>query len=214
MARRGDEAQAEALQVVERVVECVDFQFAAVAGAGVDLADRQAAAEPALRRAVEVGARVASGAGSVTGERRPWRGSSACRRALRGAKRRGNPPFARNRGLLRRFAPRNDSLRASQVVPRVGTVERLVAQREVGDDVALDRRFQQRPLEPRCIAQMAAIDAPRRIDAQPHQHVAAERLGQRDALARTASARSRRAPRLRADRSASARSATGSDRSP
>ena len=54
MARRGDEAQAEAFQVVERVVECVDLQFAAVAGAGVDLADRQAAAEPALRRAVEV----------------------------------------------------------------------------------------------------------------------------------------------------------------
>ena len=60
---------------------------------------------------------------------------------------------------------RHDGMRRSQVVPRIGTVERLVAEREVGDDVALDRRFQQRPLEPGCIAQMAAIDAPRRIDA-------------------------------------------------
>ena len=47
MPRRGDEAQAEALQVVERVVERVDFQLAAVAGAGVHLADRQASARAA-----------------------------------------------------------------------------------------------------------------------------------------------------------------------
>ena len=46
MARRGDEAQAEALEVVEGVVERVDLQLAAVAGAGVDLADRERAAEP------------------------------------------------------------------------------------------------------------------------------------------------------------------------
>ena len=55
MARRGDEAQAEALEIVERIVERVDFQFAAVARAGIDFADRQAAAEPALRRTVEIG---------------------------------------------------------------------------------------------------------------------------------------------------------------
>jgi hypothetical protein len=36
----------------------------------------------------------------------------------------------------------------SQVVARVGTIETLIAQREIGDDVALDHRFQQRPLEP------------------------------------------------------------------
>jgi hypothetical protein len=45
VARRGDEAQAEALEVVEGVVEGVDLELAAVAGAGIDLADRQAAAE-------------------------------------------------------------------------------------------------------------------------------------------------------------------------
>ena len=51
VTRRGDEAQAEALEIVEGVVERVDFKLAAVAGAGVDLADREAAAEPAARGA-------------------------------------------------------------------------------------------------------------------------------------------------------------------
>ena len=48
---------------------------------------------------------------------------------------------------------------------RIGAVERLVAERKVGDDVALDRRFQQRPLEPGGIAQMAAFDPCRRAAA-------------------------------------------------
>ena len=55
MARRGDEAQAETLEIVEGVVERVDFQLAAVAGAGIHLADREAAAEPAPRRALDAG---------------------------------------------------------------------------------------------------------------------------------------------------------------
>ena len=46
MARRGNEAQAEALDVVIGVVERVDLKFASVAGSGVDLAYRKAAAEP------------------------------------------------------------------------------------------------------------------------------------------------------------------------
>ncbi len=46
MARRGDEAQAEPLEIVESVAERVNFEFAAVARAGVDRADRQRAAEP------------------------------------------------------------------------------------------------------------------------------------------------------------------------
>ena len=53
MTGRRDEAQAEALKIVEGVVECVDFKLAAVAGAGIDLADCQAAAEPAPRRALD-----------------------------------------------------------------------------------------------------------------------------------------------------------------
>jgi hypothetical protein len=54
MTRRGDEAQTEPLDVVERVVERVDFEFAAVARAGIDLADRQAAAKPAPRRLIDL----------------------------------------------------------------------------------------------------------------------------------------------------------------
>ena len=53
MARRGDEAQAEALEIVEGVVERVDLELAAVAGAGIDLADREAAAEPPPRGAID-----------------------------------------------------------------------------------------------------------------------------------------------------------------
>ena len=55
MARRGDETDAEALDVVIGVVERVDFEFASVAGSGVDLADRQASAEPPPRGAMKRG---------------------------------------------------------------------------------------------------------------------------------------------------------------
>src|SRR5689334_16093861 len=46
---------AEPLDVVKRVVQRVDFQFAAVAGPGVDLPDRETMAEAALRRFVQAG---------------------------------------------------------------------------------------------------------------------------------------------------------------
>ncbi len=45
MTRRGDEAQAEALDVVECIAQRMDFELATVAGSGVDLADREAATE-------------------------------------------------------------------------------------------------------------------------------------------------------------------------
>ena len=50
MARRRDEFQSEPLQIIEWVVQGVNFQFAGVARAGVDLADRQAAAENTRQR--------------------------------------------------------------------------------------------------------------------------------------------------------------------
>ena len=53
MTGRGDEVQAEALKIVEGVVERMDLELAAVAGAGIDLADRQAAAEPPPRRMID-----------------------------------------------------------------------------------------------------------------------------------------------------------------
>ena len=37
---------------------------------------------------------------------------------------------------------------ALEIMPGVRTVEGFVAERKIRDDVALDRRFQQRPLEP------------------------------------------------------------------
>lgn len=45
MARRSNEREAETFEIVERIVERVDFQFAAVARAGIDFADRQASTE-------------------------------------------------------------------------------------------------------------------------------------------------------------------------
>src|SRR5689334_15364745 len=84
---------------------------------------------------------VASGAASVTGSRRP------CSKVLSMA---GTP--------------------WSQVVPRIGTVERLVAEREVRHDVALDCGFKQRPLKPGRVTQMAAVYVAISAQAQPHQH--------------------------------------------
>src|ERR1700722_4492669 len=62
-------------------------------------------------------------------------------------------------------------IRGSQIVPRIGAVERLVAEREVGDDVLFDRGFEQRPLEPGCVAHVTARDAAAG-DAQPDQEIA------------------------------------------
>jgi hypothetical protein len=45
VARAGGELDAERFEVVVRVVQRVDFQFAAVARAGVDVADDQRAPE-------------------------------------------------------------------------------------------------------------------------------------------------------------------------
>ena len=55
VARRRDEALAEALEIIERVVERMNLQLAAIARSGIDLADRQAAAEPRLRNGGELG---------------------------------------------------------------------------------------------------------------------------------------------------------------
>ena len=55
--------------------------------------------------------------------------------------------------------------RALEIVPRIRAVERFVAQREVGDDVAFDGGFEQRPLKPGWIAQVAARDLAARRSA-------------------------------------------------
>ena len=53
VARRRDKTQAESFEIVIGVVERVDLQLAAIAGARVDFADRQAAAQFLARRAPE-----------------------------------------------------------------------------------------------------------------------------------------------------------------
>src|SRR6185503_3943746 len=72
--------------------------------------------------------------------------------------------------------------RVLQVVPGIGAVERLVAEREVGDDVAFDGCFEQRPLKPGWIAQVAARDA-QPVESKPHQDVAAKPLSQPQSFA-------------------------------
>ena len=65
---------------------------------------------------------------------------------------------------------------------RIGAVERLVAEREVGDDVALDCSLEQRPLEPRWIAQVAPLDARIGANTDPSQNVPAKAFNQSKAL--------------------------------
>src|SRR5437762_3302149 len=71
-----------------------------------------------------------------------------------------------------------------QVMTRVRTIERLVAQGKVGDDVALDGGLEHGPLEPRGVAQMAALDVAVGAYPEPHEHVTAKTLDDRHAFAR------------------------------
>ena len=48
VTRRGDEVDAEAFEIIDRAVEAVDFDFAAVARAGIHFADVERAAEHGL----------------------------------------------------------------------------------------------------------------------------------------------------------------------
>src|SRR5215470_4317006 len=69
--------------------------------------------------------------------------------------------------------PSNSVLRivVLEIVTRIGAVERFIAEREVSNDVAFDRGFEQRPLKPRRIAQMTALDT-HSFESHPDQHVA------------------------------------------
>jgi hypothetical protein len=76
VTRRGDEAQPEALEIVEGVVERVNFKLAAVAGAGVDFADGEAAAKSAPRGAIKTCREF--GKRRVVGSRRLFGQRAAC----------------------------------------------------------------------------------------------------------------------------------------
>ena len=67
VTRRGDKAQAKALEIVKGVVERVNFKLAAVAGAGIDLADGETAAERRRAARSRLAASSASAASSAAG---------------------------------------------------------------------------------------------------------------------------------------------------
>ena len=159
MARRGDEFQPEALEIVEGVVQRVDLELAAIARAGVDLADGEAAAKPALRRAIEIGGKLGEPGNVGRGRRLGHRPAQQI------------------------FQHKPAHARPLEVVARIGAVERFVAEREVGDDVAFDAGLEQRPLKPGRVAQMAALDPAVSAEAHPHEKVAAKGLDQGKPLA-------------------------------
>src|SRR6185295_10447087 len=68
--------------------------------------------------------------------------------------------------------------RILEVMTRVRAIEGLIAERKVGDNVALDRRLEQRPLEPGRVAKPGALDSAIGCDAHPAEDVAAEPFDQ------------------------------------
>src|SRR5437762_14147575 len=108
MAGRGDETKSETLEVVEGVAQRMDLELAAVARAGVDLADRKAAAETPLGGCVELGGEL--GELHVAYLR--------CRFGERAA----------DEALEEKLS----HARVLEVVPGIRAVERFVAEREVG----------------------------------------------------------------------------------
>src|SRR5262249_50681470 len=133
-----------------------DLQLASITGSSVHLAQGKTAAKPASRRALDrrrqLTERLAVGPRSAFGQGR-------LQKAL-------EQQLAHARLL-------------SEVVPRVGAIEGFVAEREVRDDVAFDRRLEQRPLEPRGIAQMAMRKRACAAEPHPGENVAAEPLDER-----------------------------------
>src|SRR3546814_1403919 len=160
MPRRGDETQPEPRDVVVSVVEGVNLKFAAVAGAGIDLADRKTAPQVPTRGAAERFGQL--------DERRlvqRW-----CPLGERWSDETFEQQLAHRHWL-------------SEVVAGVRAIERLVAEREVGDDVAVDRRFAQWPLEPGRVAEMAARSPSSGVEAQPDQDIATNAFDKRHSLA-------------------------------
>src|SRR4029077_18179477 len=58
MPRGGDKAQAKSFEIVERVLQGVDFELAAIAGTRINLANRKAAAQPPACHCIEPGGKL------------------------------------------------------------------------------------------------------------------------------------------------------------
>src|SRR5262249_38990051 len=81
---------------------------------------------------------------------------------------------------FRHWLPRFKS--ALRVVTRIRAIERFIAEREIGDDISLDRNLKHGPWNPGWIAQMTARDLTR-FEPQRNQYVAAETFDQRQPFA-------------------------------
>ena len=150
----GDEADAEALEVVVGIVQRMDLELAAVAGAGVDVADAERAPEQAQHRVAQ---------------------------APRHLLQRGVGP---RRGLAGQADAQDLSqelVHRLQVRSRVGQVERLVDEREVRNDVAEHRVLERRPVLPGGIVRMAAPYAAGRTGLERDEDLAAPALDPADA---------------------------------
>jgi hypothetical protein len=102
----------------------VNFKLAAVARSCIDLPNRETPTETRPRSVLDRNRKLFDG-GFVLG---------GCPLRERTAEETLKEKFA-HRPLLK-------------VMSRIGTIERLVAKRKIGDDVVLDYSLQQRPLEP------------------------------------------------------------------
>src|SRR5215207_5417582 len=125
-------------------------QLTAVARAGIDMTDRERAAQTNTRRALHAFRKLSE-------------------RSLVGLRRRLG-----KRAMGEAFKERSAHRRALEIVSGIGAIERFITKWEVGHDVALDRGLQQRPLEPGRITQVAAFDAGVGVETQPDQDVAAK----------------------------------------
>src|ERR1700730_13256743 len=168
----------------------MNLELAAVARAGIDFADRETFAE-ALPGGASDRLRQFPDRGLVRRRRRL--GERALQQALK-------EQFS-HRALLKhdpdpkgrvstKWTPvfRIDHAQTLEVMSGIGTVEGFVAEGKIRDDVTFDRGLEQRPLEPRGIAQVATVDAAV-PQAKPDQNVAAEPLDDRHAFARLHSVR-------------------------
>src|SRR5882672_11048745 len=112
-----------------------------------------------------------------------WRARSPKARAASSSAAASGPGGAIVALPLRRASSRNDLIaRASQIVARIGAIERLVAEWEVRNDVAFYGRLQERPLEPARVPRVDAGKPAIHPDAHAHENIAAKGLDQGRAL--------------------------------
>ena len=142
------EADAEALDIVERIVERMDLELAAVAGPGIDGADAQRTAEDLENsRLQRIGRRNAS---------------SPRRRRLGDDSDTSDLPQCFQHGL--------------KIVAAVGQIERFIDQRKIRHDVVDDGMLDHRPVLPRRIVRMTSPDHAAAACFECDQHRAAPAL--------------------------------------